>query len=131
MKNNKSQSALEFISIIVALVFLFALLFVSINEKLSDKIKENNNIEIKEIAYNVQDEINLAFKSSDGYVRHFKIPNDINGKNFSISITANMIYVKSYDEKSAIAVPIPKISGNVVKGDNLIKKYNGTVYLNL
>jgi hypothetical protein len=129
-KSKRSQGALEFLGITVAVIFLFTLLFVAINENLGDKIKEKNNIEIKEIAYTVQDEINLATESSNGYIRNFKVPDDINGKNYSINITADMVYVKSINENNAIALPIPIISGNIVKGENTIKKQNGIVYLN-
>lgn len=128
--HKKSQSALEFLGLTVAIVFLFTLLFVSINENMGDKVSENKNNEIKEIAYIIQDEINLALKSSEGYNREFYIPKDINGDNYSVNIAADMIIVKSADNKHAISLPIPTITGNIVKGDNLIKKQEGNILLN-
>lgn len=126
----KSQGALEFLGLTMALIFLFVLLFISVNENLGDKIEKKHNLEIQEIAYTIQDEINLASKSSDGYIREFKVPDKVDEKDYSADIIADMVYVKSSDNKNAIALPVPSISGNIVKGDNIIKKQNGVIYLN-
>lgn len=130
MKNKKSQGAVEFLILTAVIIFFFTLFFVSLNENMGDKIKQKQNLAIEEIAIYIQDEINLASKSSEGYSRKFKIPDDINGENYEISITSEMIYAKSSDKRNAIALPIPSISGNIVKGENLIKKQGGKVYLN-
>ena len=130
MKNKKAQSAIEFIILIMFLLFFFILFFVSIQESMSDKVKEQKNLVVKEIASTVQDEINLASKASDGYSRKFKIPEKISNQDYYLSITGEMVYLKTLDEKSAIALPVPEITGQVIKGENTIRKENGVVYLN-
>jgi hypothetical protein len=126
----KSQSALEFLGITMTILFLFTILFASVYENIADKVSENKNSEIKEIAYIIQDEVNLASKSTEGYNREFNIPNKIDGEEYYVNISGDMIIVKSIDNKHAISVPIPTISGNVVKGNNLIKKQDGNIILN-
>ncbi|MBR9705379.1 hypothetical protein GOV12_08245 [Candidatus Pacearchaeota archaeon] len=126
----KSQGALEFMSITVVIIFLFVIMFAALNENYGEKIAKKHNKDLMTIAYVIQDEINLADDSSDGYHREFKVPENVNGYNYSVSIVSDIIYVKSYDEKNAIALPIRTISGNIIKGNNLIKKQNGVILLN-
>jgi len=126
----KAQSAIEFVILIGVVIFFIMVFFLVINEKIADKEKEKRDILVEDIATNVQDEINLALKSSDGYMRQFKIPNDIYGQDYKINITDGMVYVRSSDYKHAIALPVPMVIGDVKIGDNIIKRENGMIYLN-
>ena len=131
MKNSKkSQTSIEFLVLIGTVMFFFVLFFVAIHENMSDKIRERQNILFKEVALSVQDEINLALKSSEGYERGFNIPNDINGKSYEINLVEETVYIKSDDGKISMAFPIASVSGDVVKGDNIIKKQGEVIYLN-
>jgi len=82
------------------------------------------------VALIVQDEINLALKSSEGYNREFKIPEKIINQDYDINLTGGLVYIITEDEKSAIALSIANVSGQIKKGYNLIKKENGIIYLN-
>lgn len=131
MKNRKkSQTSIEFLVLIGTVMFFFVLFFVAIHENMSDKIRERQNILFKEVALSVQDEINLALKSSEGYERSFNIPENINGKSYEINLVEGTVYIKSDDGKISMAFPITSVSGDVVKGDNIIKKQGGIIYLN-
>ena len=131
MKNlKKSQTSIEFLVLIGTVMFFFVLFFIAIHENMSDKIRERQNIMFKEVALSVQDEINLALKSSEGYERSFNIPNDINGKSYEINLVEGTVYIKSDDEKISMAFPVASVSGEVVKADNIIKKQGEIIYLN-
>ena len=130
MKNNKAQSAVEFIMILSFIIFSLTILSVIINEKISNNVRERDNQLLKITVLSIQDEISLASKASDGYLRSFRIPLDINGKDYKINITDGMIYARTLDGKNAIAIPVINITGDVKKGDNAIKKQGGLVYLN-
>lgn len=97
---------------------------------MSDRIKERQNLLVKDIALSIQDEINLASCSTEGYYREFEIPTEINGADYSAEITEEMAYVKTSNGRHAIALPVPKITGQIVKGKNIIKKENGEIKLN-
>ena len=128
--SNKGQSALEFIILMGVMIFFTTIFFAIINENLGQKNFEKRDIAIKEIASNVQDEINLALRSTDGYSRQFKIPTDIYGEDYDININDDLVYVRTSDSKHAIALPVPDVNGDVKKGDNKIKKEGGRIYLN-
>ena len=105
--------------------FLFAL---QINS--AEKTRENKNLAIKEIALTIQNEIDLASKSSDGYHREFSLPRSILGSNYEISVIEGLVYVRTTDGKYAIALPVSVVEGEIQKGNNLIRKIEGVVYLN-
>jgi len=130
-KNLKSQTAVEFMIIIAFIMFSFSIFFLVIYENMSSKQREQQNNLVKDTALTIQDEINLASHSTDGYYREFEIPEKLGSKNYSAEILEDMIYVKTSDEKNAIALPVPKITGQVVKGTNIIKKEDGETKLNI
>jgi len=127
---NKGQTALEFIILIGVVIFFTTIFFAIINENLGQKNFEKRDIEIKLIASNVQDEINLALRSSDGYSRNFTIQEKIYSQDYQINITGDLVYLKTSDSKHAIALPVPKLVGDIKKGNNIIKKRDGIIYLN-
>lgn len=126
----KSQTAIEFVILIGFLLFFFTVFFLTIRENMSEKIKERQNLLVRDIAIIVQDEINLALEASDGYYREFKIPQNINGKDYDIDIVESMVYVNLQD-KHAISLPVANVTGNIAKGSNIIKKENGEIKLNV
>lgn len=130
IKSKSSQSAIEFLILTGFLLFSFTVFFVAIQGNMSDKLKERQEIAVKNIAVAVQDEINLASQSMDGYYRQFKIPEEINGKDYEINIIEGLVYLKTLDGKYAIALPVQNVAGDLVKGTNTIKKENEVVKLN-
>ena len=128
--NIKSQSAIEFIMVLAAVMLLVSLFFIALNDRIDDKTKERNNLEIKQIALIVQEEVNYAYKSQDGYQRSFQISNLANGKEYSLNVTDNSIYLITNDKKEAMSLPLAEINGNVKKGNNTIKRNESGIFLN-
>ena len=126
----KGQSAVEFLILIGAILFFFVAFLYMINLNISDKLRENKDLTIQEIAFQVQDEINLAHESVDGYYRKFELPLNVLGSEYEINVTAGVVYVRTTNGKHAIALPVVNVTGDVLKGTNVIQKNNGVVLLN-
>ncbi len=127
----KSQTAIEFLILTGVMLFFFTSFFLIIGENTEDKAKENINRIITDIATSVQDEINFAFESMEGYNREFKIPEDINGLEYDISLIEGQVYLKTDNGKYAISLPVQNVIGDISKGENVIKKQGGVIYLNV
>lgn len=130
-KSKISQSSIEFIILVAFLLFAFVVFFLIIQENMSDKIRERVNIQIKEISLSVKDEIDFAFSSSEGYRREFKIPENLNGQNYNIQIVEGFVAIDTLNGKYALALPVQNVTGQINRGDNVIKKENGVVLLNV
>jgi len=128
----KAQSAMEFVILFGFILFMFTTFFVAIKASTYDKIKENQELAIKQVAITVQDEINLALQSSDGYSRKFKIPAKISGLEYEIELVEGYVYINTKDEHHAIALPIPDVKGDINIGLDfqVIRKNEGVIYLN-
>jgi bacillopeptidase F (M6 metalloprotease family) len=129
-KNKRAQVGIEFLIIAGLVIFFISLFLLAIQNNHKTKITQHQNIQLKEIAITVQNEINLASKSIDGYKREFEIPKTAGNKNYEIIINSGMIYIKTTDEKYALALPVKKIIGNINKTKNTIRKINGQILLN-
>ena len=131
MTIKKGQSAIEFFILIGVVLFFFVVFLFAIESHGADKARERLNLAGRDIALSVQDEIIFASESSDGYMREFDVPDKMDGGvGYDINLIDGYVYLKSTDEKYALALPVLNVTGNINKGKNTIRKLNGIVYLN-
>lgn len=130
LKVKKSQTAIEFVVLVALALFFFTGFFLAIQANMSEKIRQRQDLVIKDIAIAVQDEINLASQSIDGYSRKFEIPEKAGTRDYEINITEGLVYIRTTDGRNAMALPVTDVTGDVKKGTNVIKKENGEIKLN-
>ncbi len=130
MNHKKGQSAVEFMIIIGFALFFLIGIIIAIEASRSDKVQEQRDKFMNQAALSIVDEINLASSSTDGYARQFKILGSTLGVEFNASIRNGDVYLASYDGRHAVAYEVQNVSGDLIVGNNLIEKINGTVYLN-
>jgi hypothetical protein len=130
MIHNRAQSAVEFMIIIAFAISFLIGIIVAIEASRSDKVQEERDKFMNQAALSIVDEINLASGSTDGYARQFKVPGSALGVEFNASIIEGSVYLRSYDGRHALAYEVQNVSGDLVIGNNLIERINGSVYLN-
>ncbi len=130
MKSKKAQSAIEFVILVGVVTFFFASFMLVLQANIYEKNWEKINHLTKEIALNVQNEIDIASKAIDGYRREFEIPAKIQYSDYEISIVDSFVYVKTNDDLHALSLPAAEVIGQPIKGVNVIRKTNGEVFLN-
>lgn len=130
MRTIIGQSAIEFMIIAGVVIFMFLTYTFFIQSQIADKSYERRNLMTQEVAYTIRDEVNIALEATDGYSRTFKLPNTILNVDYNATIFGDSIYVRTLDGKHAIAIPIANVTGQLIIGDNTIRKSNGVIYLN-
>lgn len=130
MKRSNGQSAIEFMLLVGAVLFFIIILIGIFQQEVAKKSAEKRGGLITELMLSIQNEINLAAKSTDGYTREFKIPNTVAGKSYSIGIYSGSLYLNTTDGKDALSLPTQNVTGQLRKGTNLIKKINSTIFVN-
>jgi uncharacterized protein YpmB len=130
MSKNRGQSAIEFLILIGAVFFFFIVFLFAIQSSIVEKSKEGVDLEIREVALIVQDEISLAVGSSDGYSRNFVLPNKIRGRDYNASIIGSLVYVITNDGKHAVSLSVLNATGQPTIGNNQVRRDAGRVYLN-
>ena len=93
-------------------------------------IKTGKNIEVREIALAVQEEINFASATTDGYYRKFELPQKVANMEYEINISNGQVYIRTQDGKFALALQVLNVTGEIKKGTNIIRKENERVFLN-
>ena len=78
-RTKKSQSSIEFVIIVGAVLLAFITFLGILQKNLGEKNSERANLKFQELAESVQNELNIASKSTDGYQRTFTIQNKIEG----------------------------------------------------
>src|SRR3989338_8816270 len=116
----RGQSAIEFVIIVSSVLFVFTAMVISVQYQISDKNKEKINLAVMEIALTVQDEINIASSTIDGYEREFEIPEKIVNKEYEVNITDGTVYVRTNDGRFGLSLPVLEVTGDVVKRTNKI-----------
>jgi len=127
-KHIKAQIATEFI-LLVCVAFMVLIIFLSsIRDQATDLNERKDFVLVKDLAYKVQYEINIATQVKSGYNRTFFIPEKLDNNNYTINIEKNEITIKL--GKLGFVLDIPEINGNITKGNNTIRNLGGVVYLN-
>ncbi len=128
MLTKKAQGVIEFIILFGVALLFFVVIIATIQESQSQKNKEKERLIAQNVALDIQDEINLAAESSDGYERNFTTPENIIGLDYTINVSQGYIFLTLGDY--VVDYNVVQVVGQIQKGNNLIKKENGTVYLN-
>jgi hypothetical protein len=121
----KTQVAVEFLMLIVILFSIFMVYTISTRKEMDDIRDKKEYVMLTDMAKMAQHEILTAVKVEDGYRREFELPDTLEGINYTINITGNMILTNTDNHEYALF--IPAVNGTVKKGSNIITKENGMV----
>ncbi len=128
IKNINGQGIIEFMILFGVVLFFFVGFMLIIQNNISDKNIDKERQLAQGIALSVKSEISIAAESSDGYLRTFTIPNKLIGKEYNIQLTDDRVYLSA--DRIGISYKINNVTGYIQKGENAIRKKNGTIYLN-
>ena len=123
-----AQISAEFF-ILLGLGLLIAIAFeIASLDQLKDFRIQKENDAVRDLALKLQKELLIAASVEDGYVRTFKVPDEVDNFNFSIATQNSTLFVQS--KNGFYIVTIPSIVGNISKGINVINKTGGIIYVN-
>jgi len=127
----RAQSAVEFIVLVGFVIFFVVAFLLVVQGNISGRVVESRNLVVKDIAFTVVDEVNLAANSVDGYYRNFTLPEKIINEDYNITVVDGFVYVATLDGRYTITLPVGEnVVGDVVKRENTIRRAAGVVYLN-
>lgn len=127
---SRGQTAVEFMILVGVVLFFFIgfLLFVGFSS--SHQLYERQRLELAEIARTVQEEVAFASSTVDGYQRTFLLPPQIVNLDYNLTLVDTRLYVRTFNGRHALAVPIKNVTGTFMPGTNILRRTNGTVYAN-
>jgi len=124
-----AQVAFEFV-ILVAVLFTALIVFtVFVRDNFTEVQTDTDYFKLKDVALSVKAELNLAVALDDGYQRAFFIPLTLDGLEYNISRENGFLEFSSANAEYTVSVP--PYDGNVSKGNNVIRKVDGVVEVNV
>jgi hypothetical protein len=127
---NKLQTSIEFVVMLGFVLLFFSVFLLIVQGNTESNLRQKNNLIAREIAGQVQDEINLALDAGEGYYREFRLPDKIGAVEYDINLVDEMVYLNTSDGRIALALPIVNVTGNVQNGTNTVRRNNGTIFMN-
>jgi len=130
-KSMLAQVSLEFV-VLVSILFTILLLTIYYN---SSYYVQLNSAKIFNDAQAVSDqiasEIDMALKAGDGYTRAFYAPTKIsNTLDYTLEIENYRVKLGWSGLSTQSIILTKNVTGTVVKGQNLIKNLDGSIYVN-
>ena len=123
-----AQISAEFF-LLLGLGLLIAIAFeIASLDQLKEFRAQKENEAVKDLALKLQKELLIAASVEDGYTRYFKIPDNLDTINYSITTANSTLFVQS--KNGFYIITIPSIIGNISKGINVINKTDGIIYVN-
>ena len=127
--SRKGQAATEFmILFIIVLIVLTATLFMSV-QRSQDLTDTRVEMETMGILNNAANKINIAYLEGDGFMINLTLPNEIFSRNYTITIKSNYMSIAVSNVTYFKPILTDDITGNLIKGTNLIKNRNGVVVI--
>jgi hypothetical protein len=124
----KAQIAFEFIAYI-ALATIVTVSFLVLTISYSTFVVQGQQEEaLEDLALSIQQELLVASQTSPGFHRIINIPSRLTRGDYSLANDQQSITLNSSDGQ-AIILDTPPLNGTLLKGENLIRHINGTIYI--
>jgi len=127
-RNIKAQSSFEFMVMIGIQLFLFITILAIGGHRFVLRKAVRDEIIARDFLVFIQKEINMASRVADGYQRQFVLTETLENKPYVLRSISNEISI-TYSGND-YSITLPSYQGNITKGQNIIMKKQGVVYVN-
>jgi len=84
----KAQSSLEFMVFIGLFMVVFVAFFAVLGDRMIDFQEDKDEKQIDDLMFMIESEFGLAHKANEGYIREIRLPELIQGINYTINLSA-------------------------------------------
>jgi len=136
MMKRKGQIAMEFLLLIAIAFFVILTLLISLLSISERNTKMKAYQEMDDLGKSLQQEFLLASQLEDGYTRRINLPLTLDGVRYTAIVgSSNQTnitnsYLLISFETTEVFYAIPKITGNITLGNNILTKNNNTLRIN-
>lgn len=122
----KSQISIEFIYMIMFGSFFLIIFTLVFSDLYKDVLYDKKNKLFYDFGISLQNEFILASEVKEGYQREIFLPEKLENFEYNIEIIDNMLLINYTTD--ILTFPIPKVKGNLKKGNNILF-FNGSLNL--
>jgi hypothetical protein len=126
----RGQGSFEFIILIGFLFFLLLGTFALVQGKMFTITREKNYASLEKVGNIINTEMTLASSVDGDYSRMFELPYELRQNNYSVYISGPAEISVMIDNYEYVVFLNSNISGEIHKGENLLKKKDGNITIN-
>lgn len=128
-KRRTGQVSLEFILLVMVSFIFFTIVLMSVSKELVELSSRRDAKELRDVTNRLREEIFLASIVQDGYYREFRLPEELNGKGYTLDISEGILTGRL--QSHTYRVPTLGVIGTPSTGLNIINKTGGgEIHLN-
>ena len=113
---------------VIAGMFVIIIFMILFSEIYQDNLRDKKRSTFEDFSYSLQNEFILASQVHTGYRRTFFLPDKLDGFGYGAYITDSTLVINYTD--NTIQLAIPKVKGNLIKGNNIIFNQDNNLTLN-
>ncbi|MBW3015325.1 hypothetical protein KY330_02810 [Candidatus Woesearchaeota archaeon] len=132
----RGQAAVEFAMGLSVLFFVFIVFMIIVTMRSAEQSEENLQRTMQAFEELVRSEVSLADYVQDGYTRTFTIPKTLHGWEYDLNnnpegegtfVNVSVVGLQEFQYGFLLG---SKVTGDLKKGDNILKKKDGVITLN-
>lgn len=128
MRRVNAQISMEFILMTTAIIAFSISILAIISYYNTVEITHKSSDSVINVLEFLQNEVILATKLEDGYIKSFDIPEKINNQDYAINIHGSDLII-TYDGREYLRI-IPAVTGDFNIPNNTIKKISNEIFIN-
>ena len=128
-QKRKLQSSLEFILVFSMLLSVLAIGATVSWIRIYGISEASKNLEISNLLDDIAGKINIAFLEGDGFSINVTVPQNILGKDYSITLYKNNVVIYFANATYSKSVLTENITGTIRKGINIVTNRDGEIVL--
>lgn len=132
--NKQAQIAIEFLLLITFAFFFLLIIFIVLNKISADNANYRVQTSIQDLGGSIKNEFVTASEMEKGYSRELNLPSTISGQAYTLSIdegASGNSYLVINSGLIEVYFGIPKASGTLAPGNNLISKQDNLTITHL
>jgi hypothetical protein len=134
LKNKEGQIAIEFLLLTTFALFFLAATLIVLSKISSDNQNYRVQTTIQDLGISIKNEFVTASEMEKGYSREITLPRTVSGKSYSMTIDDSLSgnsYLIITSDLIEMYFSIPKASGTIAPGNNLISKQDNLTITHL
>ncbi len=125
--SKKGQASLEFVVMFVFIMVFFAVTLSSIMDHRSFLQSHQESVEGVRIADRIGYELDMVLAKGDGFYRNFRIPETVDGHEYSVEIIGGEIVVRWRGRTVFSSTSAQTVNGSITGGENFLRNNEGVI----
>lgn len=124
------QTSIELLAFFSMSLLIFSITYTIVFEKTNEAYDSRSRANAIGISEKVAGEINTAVSEGNGYSKDIRLPEDILGAEYNVSVDEGAVFVVWRAKNAVSRTTAKNITGNFTTGNNHMENKDGVIFVN-